>query len=56
MEPTLALRDQVDLDSMDWLQFLIGLHAEFGIDIPESDYSKLRTLDDLLDYLGARLP
>lgn len=45
------LRDQVDLDSMDWLNFLIGLHERLMVDIPESDYAKLRTLDNLVDYL-----
>jgi acyl carrier protein len=49
------LRDQVDLDSMDWLNFLVALHDKLGVDIPESDYAKLVTLDDLLAYLGARL-
>lgn len=49
------LREQVDLDSMDWLNFLIGLHRRFRVDIPESDYGRLRTLDDLIGYLGARL-
>jgi acyl carrier protein len=43
------LRNQVDLDPMDWLNFLIGLHRQFKVDIPESDYASLRTLNDLLD-------
>lgn len=45
------LRSQVDLDSMDWLNFLVGLHEKLHVDIPESDYSRLRTLDDLMEYL-----
>jgi len=49
------LREQVDLDSMDWLNFLIGLHRRFQVDIPEADYGRLRTLDDLLGYLGAKV-
>jgi len=49
------LRDQVDLDSMDWLNFLIALHRQLHVDIPESDYGRLRTLDNLLDYLAAKL-
>lgn len=49
------LRDQVDLDSMDWLNFLIGLHDALKVEIPEADYAKLRTLDNLLDYLAAKL-
>ena len=48
------LRDQVDLDSMDWLNFLVGLHERLGVDIPESDYRKLVTLDDLLRYISAK--
>ncbi|HJV52359.1 MAG TPA: phosphopantetheine-binding protein [Noviherbaspirillum sp.] len=50
-----ALRDQVDLDSMDWLNFLIGLHRKLQVDIPEADYARLRTLNDLVAYLGAKL-
>ncbi len=49
------LRDQVDLDSMDWLNFLVGLHTKLGIDIPESDYAKLVTLDDLVAYAKRKL-
>lgn len=48
------LRDQVDLDSMDWLNFLVALHEKLKIEIPESDYARLRTLNDLLEYLHAR--
>ena len=49
------LRTQVDLDSMDWLNFLLGLHEKLAVDIPEADYAKLVTLKDVLTYLGARL-
>jgi len=49
------LRQQVDLDSMDWLNFLVGLHAALGVEIPEADYRKLVTLDDLVSYLQAKL-
>lgn len=50
-----ALRDQVDLDSMDWLNFLIGLHRKLQVDIPEADYARLRTLNELVEYLAAKL-
>jgi len=50
------LRNQVDLDSMDWLNFLIGLHRKLGVEIPESDYAQLTTLARVLEYLKARLP
>lgn len=45
------LRDQVDLDSMDWLNFLVGVHRRFHVEIPEADYQKLRTLADLIRYV-----
>jgi acyl carrier protein len=50
------LRNQVDLDSMDWLNFLIGLHQKLKVDIPEADYVKLVTLNDVVAYLRERLP
>lgn len=49
-----ALRRQIDLDSMDWLNFLAALSARFGVDVPESDYARLVTLADVIDYLIAR--
>jgi len=55
IEPAVPLRQQVDLDSMDWLNFLIGLHQRLGVNIPESDYAQLVTLDNVLDYLQSRL-
>jgi acyl carrier protein len=48
------LRHQVDLDSMDWLNFLVSLHERFGVNIPEADYAQLITLNDVVDYLQAR--
>ena len=48
------LRSQVDLDSMDWLNFLIGLHTALKVDIPEADYARLVTLNDLVGYLQQR--
>ena len=50
------LRDQVDLDSMDWLNFLIGIHKRLNIDIPESDYASLRTLSDVVRYIDQHTP
>ncbi|MCX7176070.1 MAG: acyl carrier protein [Proteobacteria bacterium] len=50
------LRSQVDLDSMDWLNFLIGLHTALQVDIPEADYARLVTLNDLVGYLQQRCP
>jgi len=49
------LRDQVDLDSMDWLNVLVAVHEKLKVDIPEADYRKLVTLNDIVAYLGAKL-
>lgn len=56
IKPDLRIRDQVDLDSMDMLNFIIALHKKLQIEIPESDYPKLLTLDDCSEYLSSRLP
>ena len=53
--PAVRLRDQVDLDSVDWLNFLVAVHAELSVDIPDADAARLPTLDSLLDYCSARL-
>lgn len=52
--PARPLRDQVDLDSMDWLNFLVALNERLGIEIPEADYRKLGTLEQIVDYLTAK--
>ena len=49
------LRNQVDLDSMDWLNFLLGLHRELKVEIPEADYARLVTLNDVTAYLLQRV-
>jgi acyl carrier protein len=51
VDPKLELREQFDLDSMDMLNFVIGLHERLGIDIPEADYPELDTLDGAIRYL-----
>jgi acyl carrier protein len=54
--PDRLLRDQVDLDSMDWLNFLIAVHQRFGVEIAEADYAVLDTLDSICEYVAARNP
>jgi acyl carrier protein len=48
------LREALDIDSFDFLNFLVGLHEKLGVDIPESDYGKVRTLKSLVGYMRAR--
>ena len=55
IEARANLRDQLDLDSMDFLNFVLGVHERLGIDIPEADYPHLFTLDGAVEYLAARL-
>jgi acyl carrier protein len=53
--PDENLREAVDIDSFDFLNLLIGLHKELKVEIPESDYPKLSTLADLMNYLSERM-
>jgi acyl carrier protein len=49
------LRDQLDIDSFDFLNVIIRLHEKLGVDVPEADYPKLVTLDGAIAYLASRL-
>jgi acyl carrier protein len=49
------LRRQVDLDSMDWLNVILGVHERLGVEIPEADYARLTSVRAFVDYLGAKL-
>lgn len=55
LHPDRPLREQIDLDSMDYLNFLVALHKELGVSVPEKDYPKLATLNACIDYLHSRL-
>lgn len=52
LEPDVEFREQLDIDSMDFLNFVIGLHERTGIDIPEEDYPALETLAGCTTYLA----
>jgi acyl carrier protein len=54
LHPTEKLREALDIDSYDFLQFLISLKKDLGVDVPEADYGKLQTLAEVLSYLQAR--
>jgi len=55
LDPHRPLREELDLDSFDFLNVLIELHGRVGVEIPEADYGKVGSLDALLGYLTARL-
>jgi len=52
LDPKADLRGTLDLDSFDFLRFLIGLSETLGVDVPEADYPKLGTLEAMIDYLA----
>ncbi|MDE1922851.1 MAG: acyl carrier protein [Gammaproteobacteria bacterium] len=54
VRPDRPLRDQLDIDSFDFLTILQHLHERIGVDVPESDYGKMITLDGSVDYLMHR--
>jgi acyl carrier protein len=54
LAPDVPFREQLDLDSMDILNFVVGLHAGLGVEIPEADYPRLATLDACVEYLASR--
>lgn len=52
IDPGEDLREALDIDSMDFLNFVTALHEKFHVDIPESDYPKLQTLDACVAYFA----
>ena len=53
LKPDVSFRDQLDIDSMDFLNFVITLNKALDVEIPETDYPKLATLNGCLAYLSA---
>ena len=54
LAPDEDLQDALDLDSMDFLNFLIALARLTGVEIPEADYAQVRTFDGCVRYVAAR--
>lgn len=55
LEDDADLRDELDLDSMDILRWVQGIHKALGVEIPEEDYGKIANLGDAIGYVAARL-
>ncbi|HLA11875.1 MAG TPA: phosphopantetheine-binding protein [Pyrinomonadaceae bacterium] len=51
LKPDVSFRDQLDIDSMDFLNFVIALDEELDVGIPESEYPKLSTLEGCIGLL-----
>lgn len=48
------LREALEIDSMDFLNFITAVHKATGVDIPEQDYARLVTLEDVVSYLDRK--
>ena len=51
LKPDVSFRDQLDIDSMDFLNFVIALDEELHISVPESEYGKLSSFDNTVELL-----
>ena len=51
INPQVGFREQLDIDSMDFLNFAIGLSKELGVEVPEADYPKVASLDGCVEYV-----
>jgi acyl carrier protein len=49
------LREELEIDSMDFLTFVTALHERTGVDVPERDYPELASVDSCVAYLSGRL-
>ena len=55
LKPDVRLRDQLDLDSMDFLDIVMELRKRYGVEVPEEYYPKLASLDSCTEYLAPKL-
>jgi acyl carrier protein len=51
LDPEKALREQLDLDSMDFLDIVMELRKRYQIEVPEAEYGQLASLDSCAEYL-----
>ena len=56
LPPGTDLREDLEIDSMDFLNFVDELHARLGVDIPEHDYPLVVTVEGCVEYLADRVP
>jgi acyl carrier protein len=54
IKPQVSFREQLDIDSMDFLNFAIGLSKELGVEVSEADYPKVASLDGCVEYVMER--
>ena len=56
LDARVSFRDQFEIDSIDYLNFVLALEKRLGIKIPEIDYPRLSSLDGCVGYLASVLP
>lgn len=56
IKPEIRLRDQLQLDSMDFLDIVMELRKRHGIEVPEADYGQLASLESCAEYLTPKFP
>jgi acyl carrier protein len=54
LKPGVPFRDQLDIDSMDLLNFFVAVDKELHVSIPETDYPKVATLEGCVEYVASR--
>ncbi len=54
LKDDVALREQLDLDSMDFLDIVMELKKKYKIEVPQADFPKLATLNSCVDYLAPK--
>ncbi len=55
LAPDAPIRDQLDIDSIDFMRLLINISEKLHVDVPEADYPQVASLNGLVKYLGDRL-
>lgn len=56
LDPAVPLQDQVDIDSVDFMNLMVGIEEALGVSVPERDYPKVSSLDGCVAYLAAHAP
>ena len=55
LKSDVALREQLELDSMDFLDIVMELRKRYKVEVPEADYGHLASLDSCVTYLAPKL-
>jgi len=56
LDPRANLREELDIDSMDFLNLMVAVRKQLGVEVSEKDYAQVATLAGCVEYVAARLP